>query len=283
MHPSGPTLRRGYADGPAGQVHFYEGEGEGAPLLLLHQSPTSSTDWAATLPLFAAAGLRVIAVDNPGCGMSSAPPEPPTIADFADAALAVLDHLGVRRAHALGYHTGVQVALSAAARAPGRLGALALYGAPLMSADELKAHWERIVPRERDEGAQTPEPGGGHLKRLFEQVERFYGTEIAATMVTARLMAGPTLWYSHNAALSHDMTADFMAARHPLLLITHAGEMLDANTRAARALRPEAALAELGVTCAAAMYEAPDALAAAVVAFLKTPEAEAALQAGPAA
>ena len=78
-------------------------------------------------------------------------------------------------------------------------------------------------------------------------------------MVISRLLAGPSLWYGHNAALSHDMAPALTADRHPLLLITHDGEMLDANTRAAHALRPDAEFVDLPARCAVAMDADPRA------------------------
>jgi pimeloyl-ACP methyl ester carboxylesterase len=268
MHPAGPRLKRGYASAPTGQIHYYDSEGAGEVLLLLHQSPTSSTDFALTFPLFQQAGLRVVAVDNPGLGMSSAPLQPPKIADYVSAVLAVLDHLGIAKAHILGHHTGVAVALEAATQSPERVGKLALYGVPFLLLEELQAFWKMIVPAEREEATQPPKAGGAHLLDMFRKVERAFGTQVANSMVVSRLMAGPTLWYSHNAALTHDMRPDFLACQHPMLLITHPGEMLDAATRAAAAARPDAVFVALDQPCAIAMYQAPEALAACVLAFL---------------
>jgi pimeloyl-ACP methyl ester carboxylesterase len=272
MHPSGPRLRRAYAPARTGQVHYYDAGGEGAPLLLLHQSPTSAIDFAAMFPYLAQQGVRVIAMDSPSMGMSDAPEWPPTIEDFADAALAVMDHAGVVKVDVFGFHTGVQVALAAAAKYPGRFGKLALYGAPLMSAAELKDWWQRIVPNERDGGAYMAQSGGEHLAALFKRLEGVFGLEAAQSMVLSRLMAGPHLWYGHNAALSHDMAPSLRACTHPILLITHRGEMLDAMTRATHAAKPDAILVDLGVTCSLAFFEAPELLCRTVVRFLNPEE-----------
>ena len=156
--PSSPRLRRAYADGPGGQVHYYDSGGLGAALLLLHQSPTSAIDFADTFPHFVAAGFRTVAPDLPGMGMSDAPAEPPTIAEYAAAMFAVLDHAGVEQADAVGHHTGAQVAVAMAAAQPERIGALALYGVPVMEDEQRQSHWQAIVPRERDGGPSPPSP-----------------------------------------------------------------------------------------------------------------------------
>jgi pimeloyl-ACP methyl ester carboxylesterase len=274
MHPSGPALHRAYAQARTGQVHYYDAGGAGAPLVMLHQSPTSAIDFAALFPYLARSGIRVIAMDLPSMGMSDAPPWPPTIEDFADAALAVMDHAGVVTADVFGFHTGVQVGLAAAVKQPERFGKLVLYGAPLMSAAELADWWQRIVPKERDGGAFVAETGGGHLSALFHRLEGVFGLAAAQSMVLSRLMAGPTLWHGHNAALSHDMAPSLRSCSHPILLITHRGEMLDAMTRATHAAKPEAILVDLGVTCALAFFDAPELLARTVVRFLQGHDAD---------
>jgi pimeloyl-ACP methyl ester carboxylesterase len=271
MHPTAPDLKRAYAEAPTGQVHYYDGGGGGPAVLLLHQSPTSAIDFGEIFAPLAEVGFRVIAPDMPGMGMSDAPEHPPTIDDFAVAALAVLDAVGVRRAHALGHHTGAQVAVTLAERWPDRIDRLVLYGVPVMSQDEREAFWTMIVPRERDGGAFSPEPGGGHLAALFQRLEGLFGLKVAQRMVISRLLAGPKLWYGHNAALTHDMAPALAADRRPLLLLTHPGEMLDANTRAAHGLRPDARLISLPTACATAMDAAPREFVDAVAGFLREP------------
>ena len=268
MRPSSPALRRAYADGSSGQVHYYDGGGAGLPLVLLHQSPTSAIDFAGTFPAFAAAGVRVVAPDLPGMGMSDTPPAPPTIEDFAEAVFAVMDAAGLACAAVLGHHTGAQVALAMAVAQPERVERLVLYGAPVMDAEQRQDHWRRIVPPERAAGAFRPKPGGEHLTAIFARLEALFGLEVAQRMLISRLLAGPQLWYGHNAALTHDMSPNLVGARHPLLLVTHDGEMLDANTRAASRLRPDAELAVLPLQAANALDADPVAFVAVVVANL---------------
>ena len=78
------NIRRGYFDGPHGQVHFRAcGPEHGEPLLLLHQSPLSSAQFAAVLPLLGAQGFAAMALDLPGFGMSDPNPEPDTLPRYA--------------------------------------------------------------------------------------------------------------------------------------------------------------------------------------------------------
>ena len=269
MHPTALAARRAYVDTPNGQVHVYDTGGEGRPLVLLHQSPTSSVDFAAVFPLLKTAGLRLIAIDGPGLGLSDPPPRPTTMDDFADAVIAVLDDLKVSEADVVGHHTGAHVAVDVAVRQPGRFRKVALYGAPLLSAETRQAYWDQIVPREQEGEMHKPIPGGRNLVDRFERLEALFGPTTAQHMLVSNLLAGRTLWYAHNAALTTDMGPAFARLTQPLLLITHEGEMLDEATRLGKTLKPHAELVVLDLDGGVAMDSAPDAFAAAVIAFLR--------------
>ena len=120
MKPTDPIATRRYIQASTGQVHLYDTGGEGVPLVLLHQAPTFALDFAPTFPAFAREGQRLLAVDLPGLGMSDDPPQIPTIMDYRDAVVAVLDALEVPRAHVLGHHTGTKVAIVILPRISGR-------------------------------------------------------------------------------------------------------------------------------------------------------------------
>jgi len=264
-----PKLKRAYADAPTGQVHYYDSLGDGAPLLMVHQAPASSLDYAPAFADLIAAGIRVIAMDMPGFGMSDAPDSAPVIADYAAAVPCVLDHAGVTQAGALGYHTGAQVVTAAAAAWPDRIGKLILYGAPLMTEAELKSYWDAIVPGEKDGALHKPAPGGAYLTDQFAKIEAIMGPVAAHRILLASLNAGPLWWYGHNAALTHDMTANLRAAPQPVMLLTHPGEMLDKNTRAAQSVRPDATLVALDIDSPYAVDGDPAAFAQAVAGFMR--------------
>jgi pimeloyl-ACP methyl ester carboxylesterase len=108
------------------------GDPGGPVVVLCHAAPGSrllDPDPVAT----AAAGVRLVTLDRPGYGGSSplADGAVPTVPDFADDVVAVLDGLGVDRPVALvGWSAGGRVALAAAARHPGRVGRVAIVGTP---------------------------------------------------------------------------------------------------------------------------------------------------------
>ena len=90
-------------------VH-YESTGTGAPVLLVMGLGMNATGWWRTVPVLAAAGLRVLTFDNRGVGRSDRPPGPYTTTVMADDAIAVLDATAVQRAHVYGISLGGMIA-----------------------------------------------------------------------------------------------------------------------------------------------------------------------------
>lgn len=128
-------IRRGYLDTPAGQV-FTLDNGAGEPLILLHQTPRSSSMFVPLMRLLAPR-YRTIALDMLGYGDSPAPPAASDgsvdARELGRNVIHALDALGIDRAHVFGFHTGAFAAAVAAAEAPGRIGALVLGGYPYIA------------------------------------------------------------------------------------------------------------------------------------------------------
>lgn len=101
-------------------------------VLLVHGAGMDHSVWALQSRYLAHRGRAVLAVDLPGHGRSDG--EALTaISDLADWLIALLDALGVAQAALAGHSMGALACLSAAARHPQRLRALALLGvAPKM-------------------------------------------------------------------------------------------------------------------------------------------------------
>ena len=100
------------------------GGGEAIPILFLHGVGSDKSVWRPQLDHFSKA-CRAVAIDYPGYG-DSEPRDGATRDDFARAALAVLDALGIARAHICGLSLGGVVALALHALAPERCASLIL-------------------------------------------------------------------------------------------------------------------------------------------------------------
>jgi len=105
---------------------YYEETGSGPPLLLIAGLSANMLDWATLLPTLAER-FHVVAFDNRGAGRSSAPPGPYTTRLLADDAAALLDHLGIERAHVVGASMGGMMAQELALAHPERVDRLILY------------------------------------------------------------------------------------------------------------------------------------------------------------
>ena len=110
------------------RIHYERG-GRGVPLLLLHGIGSNARSWAHQLQGLANE-CDVVAWDMRGYGSSSDPTEPYTIADVADDAAGLLDHLGFARAHVGGLSMGGIVALELYARHSSRVRSLILAESP---------------------------------------------------------------------------------------------------------------------------------------------------------
>ncbi len=110
----------------AGGLHTsYLEAGEGPPILLLHGLGATN---ASLLPTMwdLARDHRVIAPDLPGFGDSGKPVRSYHAGFFARWATALLDELGIERAHVLGNSMGGRVALEMGMRSPERVDKLVL-------------------------------------------------------------------------------------------------------------------------------------------------------------
>jgi pimeloyl-ACP methyl ester carboxylesterase len=111
----------------------YLDEGAGEPIVLVHGFASNketnwvNPGWVATLTR---AGRRVIALDNRGHGASSKPYDPAAYhgATMAEDVRALLDHLKIESADAMGYSMGARIAAFQAVNHPARVRSLILGG-----------------------------------------------------------------------------------------------------------------------------------------------------------
>lgn len=167
-------IKRGYADSRFGQVHYRiaaggpeNGEGQGTPILCLHQTPSSSADWLPVMgPL--AKGRTVIAMDTPGYGMSDTPPAPVSIEDFAgvaDRLMADLADQGLIPGdtyHVMGFHTGSLIATELARSVPERVGRMVLFGLAAYPADQREAKLANLL-----KAFPAPDASLDHVEKLW--------------------------------------------------------------------------------------------------------------------
>ena len=113
------------------QKLWYEDAGQGDAVIMLHGfTGTARTDLGAEIDCFSQF-YRVIAPDLRGYGRSEPKPRPFGADFYVQDALdagALLDHLGVDRAHVLGYSDGAESAVLAAIERPDRVRSVVAWG-----------------------------------------------------------------------------------------------------------------------------------------------------------
>lgn len=98
--------------------------GEGEDLVLVHGLGANQGFWSLRLLLPLSRRFRVTNYDLRGHGRSAAPPSGYTTRDMALDLLALLEHLGIERAHLVGHSFGGTVVLHAAVLRPDRIASL---------------------------------------------------------------------------------------------------------------------------------------------------------------
>ena len=237
------------------------------PLVLLHQSPLSSTQFESVMPALAANGFDVVAPDMPGFGMSDAAPEAAGLELFASVIPAALGVLGCTRADIVGHHTGAVLGAVFAAAQPQAVNRLILNGFPLLSQAE-RDHFATFYF-----GPKEPKPDGSHLLVAWENRLRSTPgwTDIALMhrYTVEALYRGGTNWKAFPLVIGADLHEVLQRLQVPTLMFTNTGEDLYDSTRRAQAMRPDFfAYAELAGGSHDIVDEQPDAWVRVVTDFL---------------
>lgn len=260
---------KGYAIGPYGQLH-YQAFGEGIPLILCHQAGTSSVQFAEAYPLLAKKGIKAIGIDLPGYGMSDGLDRPLTIAEYAQAIPALLDHLGISVASVGGHHAGAMIALHCAVSYPDRIDKVIL-NAPLPFTKEES---EDLVkgPLE-DEKKIVPEKSGSYLLEAWNYRCRFAPgwTNLAAmhNQIVQHLATGARSWYLHQAVFTYDHADKWKAIKKPVLVLTNTGEIAWEVAKRVRDLRPDFSFTEMEGGTIDIIAERPEEWSEIVASFLR--------------
>jgi pimeloyl-ACP methyl ester carboxylesterase len=209
----------------------YQVEGTGPPLVLLHGFSLSLHDWYEAGYVAALEDeYRLILVDARGHGASDKPHEPDAYRAALRAAdvVAVLDDLGIDRAHIFGYSMGAVTGFALAAHAPDRCRSLILGGAAPGKYD----------PPQTDPVLDLLRQG---TTAWADAVEQNFGPRATPALRERMLRIDPAALIAHRAAAEHGgFAAALLRVTVPCLLFAgdaapeHAGAAL-AATQMARA------------------------------------------------
>lgn len=168
------------------RIHYLEA-GQGTPVILLHgSSGTSESNYLETGILQAlAVNHRVLALDFRGQGKSDRPADPRRYAsdNYPRDILAVMDKLGVQRAHFAGYSMGGEMLAPLLSLAPERIITATFGGSGLLEPDpKVDAALKAKDPKGRD---RDPPP---YAQRLWSR----QNLDALRAMEKGRRMSPPT-------------------------------------------------------------------------------------------
>ena len=152
---------------------YYETEGTGEPLLLLHGGTGCHEDWAYAGRDFFVGEYAIITPDARGHGRTSSPQKKITHRQCAIDTLALLDHLGVTRCRAIGVSMGGNTLLHMAMLQPERIEAMVVVSATMYFPEQARAIM-RQVPAPDEQPQQEWERMRRSHKNGDEQIRRLW-------------------------------------------------------------------------------------------------------------
>lgn len=154
---------------------YFEIYGVGDPLFVLHGWTESSARWQDYIPHFAD-HFQVIIFDLLGHGKSSPLQGEFSLHSSADNLLALMDHLRIRKAKAIGFSYGGETLLQFSSIYADRLDSMVLIGA---SYDFPKQDWgmyfsyNDISPERMEQYRKIHVHGDDQIKEIFEQTRNY--------------------------------------------------------------------------------------------------------------
>jgi 3-oxoadipate enol-lactonase len=202
------------------EIAFVE-EGRGFPLLLIHGLAGDHTAWEPEVATWKARH-RVVAPDNRGAGASTQVDEPIATADMARDMLALMDALGIERAHIVGRSMGGAIAQHIALMAPERVQSLVMCA----SFAKFDAFGARVLANMREVLELTGSWAihARHSVRNFVSPE-FFDANPDRVAAIERLIGGETRLAAcyirqNHACLEHDTLAQLERIGCPTLVMS---------------------------------------------------------------
>lgn len=166
---------------------YYEDEGSGTPVLLIHGHTLDRRMWDAVVPPLLGADFRVVRLDLRGHGRSSRPDFGYHLSHHASDVAAVLDAAGVGPVLGVGHSIGGAVILEAAVTMPDRFSGLVLV-APVMPERPFEPAFmdnlREVAGVIRSEGVAAAMEGPWARSPLFEHSFTKAGVREAAGTIT---------------------------------------------------------------------------------------------------
>ncbi len=252
---------------------YYEVAGSGPALLLLEGLGYGLWMWSKQRPVLAHR-FTLVMPDHRGNGQSDKPDTPYTVRLLAEDALAVLDELGVERAHVLGVSLGGMVALELVLHAPERvLGLVLVSTTPGGAASQpmppaTQEAWlaaRTLPPREGLRAAMALAFGPGYMEAHPDEVEWILDERLRAPQPDHA-------WLRQlQAASQFDVADELGRIQHPTLVIAGSEDRVvpTSNAHLLASLIPSAQLVVLEGAGHLVFWERAEEVNAEVARFLQ--------------
>jgi pimeloyl-ACP methyl ester carboxylesterase len=185
---------------------YYEIHGDGPPLVLLHGG-LGATEMFGPALVRLAEGHRVIGVDLQGHGRTADVDRPIRLETMADDVEALMDHLGIEQADAVGYSLGGGVAFQLAVRHPQRVRKLVVVSAyfrddavdPALRAQQTQVNaaaaefmketpmyelYARLAPRPED-FPRLVDKIGEYMRQPFDMTDQLRALQVPTMLMSA--------------------------------------------------------------------------------------------------
>ena len=259
---------KGYAPTPMGQVHYrLMGPADGPVILLIHQTPWSMIQFADIQPCLAEMGIRSLAIDTPGYGMSDPPVGKPSIQAYADNIVPVLDHLKIGKVVVAGHHTGAAIAAAFAAHHSDHVNGMILHGAPNYNEAERA---QRLALPHPD---LTLKPDGSHLSQYYAKLfadQGIYARNLATVnWSTLSIFLAGANDVAHAAVYQNRMGDDLAKVGAPGLILSDGGDALHEIDQRTAKMKPNFSYQQFSTGKPHAMMMEPKRWSEIVSAFVK--------------
>ncbi len=228
------TLRRGYSDGPEGQVHWRASgtSSQGVrDLYCFSPAPFSSIAFANLIPHLAKT-RRVIAPDYPGQGGSDGGSPTPTIEQYAASMIAVIkDNSGNGPIDVLGFHSGCLVAAEVKLQAPDLIERVLLIDVPAFD-PETRAKYLPMVGARFEMGLNLDTVTKAWDMAVTKRAD-VQSLDQCYALFADSVGNGPRMNATFNAAFTYDVEGRFGALASGATILATQSSLLEASRRAA--------------------------------------------------
>ena len=151
--------QEGFVERPDGARIYYQVQGEGEPMMLIHGYPLNSGLFRDNVPALVEAGYQVVTPDLRGFGQSEAPDGSATIQIYAEDMLAVMDELSIDQATVLGMSMGGWTLFEMYSQAPERFTGLVFNDTAAIPAGIAEAAlWRGVGQQAAETGVESVVP-----------------------------------------------------------------------------------------------------------------------------